>query len=326
TMADWAIATLDISPQTARRMMRIAGHHQADIEARMTAGEFGIDRANFLCQIRDLDGPQDVIANTGDYSLGYLYGLIERLRRVDTLTEQMSFDERYMALQPALDQSSGRFWGQAYGTDWQAIQGAVLHRESQLPALPDQSQGQRRVDALASICLDSLTGTEGSETGRAVTVAEIFVDAGLAAPTFGEAGVTLSTGPRVGPNTLWEILCTGKVRVIYQGEDGRPIGVSDRGEAIPPAVRAYVLHRDQGRCQVDCTSSYRLQVHHIRHRADGGDHDPDNLVTLCWYHHHVAIHQMGMRLDPESPPHRRRLVRPPFASPPSHAPPSQPFR
>ncbi|MGH8915002.1 MAG: hypothetical protein ACRDZM_10875, partial [Acidimicrobiia bacterium] len=226
TMADWAIATLDISPQTARRMMRIAGHHQADIEARMTAGQFGIDRANFLCQIRDLDGPEDVIANTAAYSLGYLYGLIERLRRVDTLTEQMSFDDRYMALQPSLDQSSGRFWGQAYGTDWQAIQGAVLHRESQLPALPDQSQGQRRVDALASICLDSLTGTEGSETGRAVTVAEIFVDAGLAAPTFGEAGVTLSTGPRVGPNTLWEILCTGKVRVICQGEDGRPIGVS----------------------------------------------------------------------------------------------------
>ena len=45
-------------------------------------------------------------------------------------------------------------------------------------------------------------------------------------------------------------------------------------------------------------------------RAWGGNHDPDNLITLCWYHHHVAIHQMGFRIDPDSPTHRRRLIPP----------------
>jgi hypothetical protein len=101
-------------------------------------------------------------------------------------------------------------------------------------------------------------------------------------------------------------LCTGKARVIVCGEDGRPIGVSDLEEAIPPAVRRFVLQRDQGRCQIDgCQSRYRIQPHHIRRRAWGGDHDPGNLVSLCWYHHHVAIHQMGMTFDPTSPPHRR---------------------
>jgi hypothetical protein len=59
----------------------------------MTAGEFGIDRAAFLCQIRELDGPEDVIADSGSYSLGHLYGLIDRLRKIDTLTEQMMFED-----------------------------------------------------------------------------------------------------------------------------------------------------------------------------------------------------------------------------------------
>jgi 5-methylcytosine-specific restriction endonuclease McrA len=234
--------------------------------------------------------------------------LIERLRAVDVHTEQMMFEDRYMVIQSTLDQSSGKFWGQAHGIDWQTIERALTGRENRLPALPGQTQGQRRVDALTAICQDSLT-TGGDQGDRAVTVAEVFVDAALAAPSFGETGVTLSSGPRVGPNTLSEILCTGKVRVIMQGDDGRPIGVSDLGEAIPPAVRCFVLHRDQGRCQADsCRSQYRLQPHHIRPRADGGDHDPDNLITLCWYHHHVAIHMMGMVIDPESPPHRRRLT------------------
>jgi len=311
TLADWVTANLDVSPQTAGRMVRVARSAQSDIEAGISSGEYGVDRAVFLCQLRDLGGPEEVITDSSQYSLGHLFGMIDRLRHVDALQEQVLFEDRYMVLQSSLDETSGRFWGQTHGADWHTLEKALIQREGQLPSLEDQSQGQRRVDALASICIDSLTGTrELDQTGRAVTVAEIFVDASLAAPSFGEAGVTLSSGPRVGPNTLSEILCTGKVRVVLCGDDHRPIGVSDLGEAIPPSVRSFVLHRDQGRCQIDgCRSRYRLQPHHIRQRASGGDHDPDNLITLCWYHHHVAIHMMGMRLDPESPPHRRRLTR-----------------
>ena len=35
---------------------------------------------------------------------------------------------------------------------------------------------------------------------------------------------------------------------------------------------------------------------------------PRNLATLCWWHHHVAVHRRGMRIDPQSPPQRRRLL------------------
>jgi hypothetical protein len=103
-------------------------------------------------------------------------------------------------IQPSLDQSAHKIWGLAVGPDGEIIANALYQRETELPVLPEQSNGQRRIDALASICLDSLTGTGkgGEETGdrRTVTVAEVFIDAALAAATQGEAGVTLSSGPK----------------------------------------------------------------------------------------------------------------------------------
>jgi hypothetical protein len=238
SMRDWVVSELDVSPQIAHRLMLVASSEQADIEAEMTGGVYGLDRASFLCQLRALGGPEQVIGDSLQYSLGYLFGLVDRLRRVSREDEQITFDDRYLVLQDSLDSTGGRFWGQTVGTDWESIKQALHRRESRLPALPTQNRGQRAADALASICLDSLTGTSGENDGgehqdRAVVVAEVFVDAALAGPSGGEAGVTLSFGPRVGPNTLAELLCTGQIQVIIQGEEGRPIGVSDRGEAIP---------------------------------------------------------------------------------------------
>jgi hypothetical protein len=80
-------------------------------------------------------------------------------------------------------------------------------------------------------------------------------------------------------------------------EDGKPIVTSQSASTIPPVVRSFVAWRDKGCSVSGCSSRYRLQPHHIRHRAHDGDHDPDNLATLCWFHHHVAVHQSGFTLE-----------------------------
>jgi len=105
------------------------------------------------------------------------------------------------------------------------------------------------------------------------------------------------------------MLCTGRVQIVGLDNNGVPVVTSPATRAIPPAIRHAVTHRD-GVCVIDgCRSRYRLEPHHILGYADGGSHHPDNLATICWYHHHVAIHGNGYRIDPESPPHRRRLIR-----------------
>ena len=50
------------------------------------------------------------------------------------------------------------------------------------------------------------------------------------------------------------------------------------GDRLPNRIRGFTFFRDGG-CQADgCTSRYRLEPHHVIHRAQGGDHD-----QIIWY-------------------------------------------
>ena len=121
-----------------------------------------------------------------------------------------------------------------------------------------------------------------------------------------EKGVEILAGPRVGPDIVDLVGCQGRVqRMTVAG-----LGVVDHGTTspTPPALRRMVLARDGGCAIAECGSVYRLEVHHILPRARGGPNTAGNLVTLCWWHHHVAVHRRGMRIDPQSPPGRRRLL------------------
>jgi hypothetical protein len=311
-MEDWTAARLDVSRQTAHRLMTVAHASDPWHLSQLSEGRWGLDRAAFLVKLAATGAPAELISEAAsDYSLGRLWGLIEQRREVTATREQSSFESRYLVIQPSLDESMFRLWGQLHGVDGQTVDKALRQRADEFPSLPDQTQGRQVLaDALTAVCADSLTGSsEPGQEGRAVTVAEVFVDAALATPTGGEAGVTTSSGLRVGPATLAEILCEGRIRVIWTDGDRGPVAVSHLTEAIPPAIRAWVLHRDQGTCSIEgCRSRNRLQIHHIHQRHLGGDHHPNNLITLCWYHHHVAIHMLGMTIDPRSPVHRRRLI------------------
>ena len=55
---------------------------------------------------------------------------------------------------------------------------------------------------------------------------------------------------------------------------------------IPPEIRQFVLRRDNYRCR-KCGEEdpENLTIHHVTPRSQSGEHDPDNLVTLCWRCH-----------------------------------------
>ncbi|HUP15452.1 MAG TPA: HNH endonuclease signature motif containing protein [Acidimicrobiia bacterium] len=316
SMVEWVASRLDVSHSIASELLFLAKANDVLVEQLLSHGEIGLQRAVLMVRLRQAGASDEQVIDSRGYDLAGVERLAASHRRMTASEEASRYEDRHLVIQPNLDESSWRIWGQLPGSDGQLVEKALMQRSDELPTLPGEGRGERMADALTSICLDSIT--EGSE-GRAVTVAEVFVDASLAASSRGEAGVTLSSGLRAGPNTLSEILCTGQVRVIFQGDDGRPVGATDLSEAIPPRTRGYVWIRDRGVCTIDgCRSRYRLQPHHIHERSAGGDNHPDNLTLLCWFHHHVAIHGLGMILDPTSPPQRRRLLRRNHRGPPLH--------
>ena len=69
-------------------------------------------------------------------------------------------------------------------------------------------------------------------------------------------------------------------------------------ESIPAGIRNAVTLRDKhcqwaGRCDQPAGA---CQVHHTRHKADGGPTSVKDCVLLCWFHHQIVIHRWGWTL------------------------------
>ncbi|HKX75152.1 MAG TPA: HNH endonuclease signature motif containing protein [Acidimicrobiia bacterium] len=312
TMIDWVASRLDVSRPIAKDLLVVARAQNSQIDQMLQSGVIGLERAVALIRLYNTGAGEELMADALGLDLGGLWRLVASRERLSAEDEVKGFSDRFLVMQPSLDESWWKLWGGLPGPDGQVVEKALLARADEFPRLEGEDRSQRMADALTSLALDSLTGGSEEASGREVVVAEVLVDAQLAAATSGEAGVVLSSGPKVGANVLSEILCTGQIRVIVADQAGNRVDYSDLGEAIPPALRTLIWARDQGVCTVDgCSSRYRLQPHHIVPRSQGGSHHPSNLTLLCWFHHHVVIHGLGFRLDPDSPPQRRRFIRQP---------------
>ncbi|MEA2003102.1 MAG: HNH endonuclease [Actinomycetota bacterium] len=322
TLREWTRARVDVSDSLARDLVDAAKaiSEQPGLVEAADAGELSFDRLVATSRLVASGADDDTVKQSFGYDLSGVGRLRTRHRRLSRRSETDIFADRYLSLQESLDGSRGRLHGELPGFEFRILGKALEERADMFGDLPGPRVGrpQRLADALVSISQDSFEPPAESTTSdtagpaptgtRSEPLATVFVDATVAGETHGEAGAEVAYGPQVGPQTLERILCTGKVQVVGL-VDGRPVSISNAARDIPPAIRRFVAWRDGG-CTIEgCRSRYRLQPHHIRHREHDGDHDPDNLTTLCWYHHHVAIHGMGLELDPDSPPQCRRFLR-----------------
>jgi hypothetical protein len=74
------------------------------------------------------------------------------------------------------------------------------------------------------------------------------------------------------------------------------VGYSDR---IPDAIRHAVIHRDK-HCAwpAGCDRPAAVSdVHHIKHKKDGGATSVKECVLLCQYHHDICIHRWGWKIE-----------------------------
>ena len=70
------------------------------------------------------------------------------------------------------------------------------------------------------------------------------------------------------------------------------------GNSVPAGIRNAVTLRDRhcrwaGGCHQPASA---CQVHHVRHKKNGGKTSTQDCVLLCWFHHQVVIHKWGWTL------------------------------
>lgn len=311
---EWVASRLDVSPETASALVASAQAfgRQPAVRSALEDGDVTFDRA---CELfKQPLGAADVAASRR-FDIAGLRRLAAKQRRLSRHRERDAYTHRYMTIQPNLDESLWDLHGRLAGIDGAIVEKALYARSDELRALlggDGFSRGQLCADALVAMANDSLNHDPQDANNTAgnggAAVVSVFIDMDTAAPSRGETGVEIEYGPRVGPAVLEELLCHGAVQIIGL-HNARPIVASDTARAIPAAIRRFVAARDGG-CTVDgCQSRYRLEPHHIVERRHGGSHDPDNLTTLCWFHHHVVIHGSGFHIDPASEPRRVRFTR-----------------
>ena len=69
-------------------------------------------------------------------------------------------------------------------------------------------------------------------------------------------------------------------------------------QSIPAGIRNAVTLRDQhcqwaGRCNQPASA---CEVHHVRHKKNGGKTSTKDCVLLCFFHHQIVIHKWGWTL------------------------------
>ena len=137
------------------------------------------------------------------------------------------------------------------------------------------------VAALASAVLDTAPATE--PTGRAKHQIAVIVCERCGQGWQEGAGAKLA----ISAAALERATCDAQHIGSLDGS------VPERAhQDVPPSVVRLVWRRDGGRCRIPgCRSTRGLEIHHLIHRADGGNHDIKNLILACSSCH--IVHHRG---------------------------------
>ncbi|NDL56822.1 DUF222 domain-containing protein [Phytoactinopolyspora sp. XMNu-373] len=131
---------------------------------------------------------------------------------------------------------------------------------------------------------------------------------------FGVAPAELGWGGPISTETLRRISCDASVTPVLVDPHGVPLRVGRAERIVTPGIWTALVARDRGCAFPTCTRPPAwCHAHHIRHWADGGGTDLENMVLLC-AHHHRVIHHGGweVHIGPDGHP---VFVPPPWVDP-----------
>jgi hypothetical protein len=215
--------------------------------------------------------------------------------------EDRQIERGFLAIQGRFD-GSATFYGEADAQSTATLLEALdAHAERPVAADEDDapSRGEQHLDALISICEESLGGGHTERTRpRPRLIATIDVQALHEQGISSSAKVLWSLAGRpasLTPLATEALMCDANViPVVFEG--GRPVAVGIARDAISSRMRTALIARDGGCRFPGCPAPVSwCDAHHIRARINDGPTVIDNLILLC-RRCHRRIHRYRWRI------------------------------
>jgi uncharacterized protein DUF222/HNH endonuclease len=158
----------------------------------------------------------------------------------------------------------------------------------------------QQADAMMAIMRAYLGGGDGATDSAGVPAAStadhcqvvVHVDAAALQGGAGHADLPLETIKR--------LTCDCSLVAVVEDERGNPLDVGRKQRTVSTALRRALWARDRSCKFPGCHRKRYVEAHHIKHWANHGATNLDNLTLLCWLHHRL-LHEGGfrMRRDPD---------------------------
>lgn len=303
-MVQWISARFGLRHPTARQLVNVARRLQdlPELKSRFAAGALSIDQVDAISRIATPETEHELIDEAFGLSNAALDRAVRRSNAPSAHEEREAWRERWLSLQWNLDRTELRLNGKLQGPDGAIVEEAVTSVADRAPVNPENGMFDlyeaRCAAALVEICSTSSDGEDAALPG-------ITVNADLTALTESDSATTtgiaeIQFGPVIANETARRLACDAIVECAVFRNNSL-VGVGRRTRSIPGWL---VRHRDGGCRFPGCGRTRWLQVHHIKHWADGGPTDLFNLVLLCGYHHRfLHEHKWQIEGDPS-----RRLI------------------
>ena len=185
SLSEWVSARLDMSKDTAKTLVRTMRrlHGRPDLQGQLADGAVSFDRLEALSRISEDVGLMEWA------DVATIRREAAKRVRVTAEAEHRTAGDRFLVVQPSLDESWWKFWGGLDGPAGALVDKVLQEAADNLPDLADGahvSEGWRRATALVEIMVSD-EAPPGNVT--------VIVEAPEAISTNGETGVVLEAGP-----------------------------------------------------------------------------------------------------------------------------------
>lgn len=160
------------------------------------------------------------------------------------------------------------------------------HIGQRTPEKPRDEYSRRCADALIAVL------SSGSiDDAYAGSRAQVTIVATAREMASSEAAVRVGSG-FVSAEVARRLMCDSDIEVVLVDQKNRPIGLGANTRSVPKRLSRLIRARDKSCIFPNCGDDRHIQVHHVVHAAKGGPTIEENLVALCYSHHHL-VHEGG---------------------------------